>query len=99
MKFKPERWEKFPGAVKSIPDVWGNLLTFIGGPRSCIGYRFSLVEMKAILFTLVRAFEFELTVPGAEIVKRSVFVQRPLLRSNPGAGNQMPIIIKPHQRV
>ncbi|KAK0227770.1 cytochrome P450 [Armillaria fumosa] len=99
MKFKPERWEKIPDTVKSIPGVWGNLLTFIGGPRSCIGYRFSLVEMKAILFTLIRAFEFELAVPGAEIAKRSVIVQRPLLRSNPGAGNQMPIIIKPYQRV
>ncbi|KAK0438187.1 cytochrome P450 [Desarmillaria tabescens] len=97
--FKPERWEKIPDTVKSIPGVWGNLLSFIGGPRSCIGYRFSLVEMKAILFTLVRAFEFELAVPGAEIAKKSVIVQRPLLRSNPGAGNQMPIIIKPYQKV
>ncbi|KAG7453117.1 cytochrome P450 [Guyanagaster necrorhizus] len=98
-EFKPERWEKIPDAVKSIPGVWGNMLSFIGGPRSCIGYRFSLVEMKAIMFTLLRAFEFELAVPGAEIAKRSTIVQRPLLRNNPGAGNQLPIIIKPYQRV
>ena len=41
---RPERWENPPEAIASIPGVWGNLLSFLGGPRSCIGYRFSLVE-------------------------------------------------------
>lgn len=43
-EFKPERWEKPPEAISSIPGVWGHMMTFIGGPRACIGYRFSLVE-------------------------------------------------------
>ncbi|KJA19222.1 hypothetical protein HYPSUDRAFT_44481 [Hypholoma sublateritium FD-334 SS-4] len=94
-EFKPERWEKVPEAASSIPGVWGNMMTFLGGPRACIGYRFSLVEMKVLLFTLVRAFEFELAVPASEIGKKSFIVQRPLLRSNPKAGNQMPLILKP----
>ena len=41
---RPERWENIPNAASSIPGVWANQLTFIGGPRACIGYRFSLVE-------------------------------------------------------
>ena len=41
---RPERWENIPKSASSVPGVWGNLLTFIGGPRACIGYRFSLVE-------------------------------------------------------
>lgn len=41
---RPERWESAPEAAASIPGVWGHMLTFIGGPRACIGYRFSLVE-------------------------------------------------------
>jgi cytochrome P450 len=41
---RPERWESVPEAVSSIPGVWGNILSFLGGPRSCIGYRFSLME-------------------------------------------------------
>jgi cytochrome P450 len=41
---RPERWESVPEAVSNIPGVWGNMLTFLGGPRSCIGYRFSLME-------------------------------------------------------
>jgi cytochrome P450 len=44
--------------------VWAHLLSFLGGGHNCIGYRFSLAEMKALLFVLLRAFEFELAVPG-----------------------------------
>jgi len=33
LEFKPERWiQPLPEAVSSIPGVWSNLLTFIGGP-------------------------------------------------------------------
>ncbi|KAF7359134.1 hypothetical protein MSAN_01255000 [Mycena sanguinolenta] len=96
MEFVPERWES--EISNSIPGVWGHMLSFLGGPRACIGYRFSLVEMKALLFTLVRAFEFELAVPAADIGKKTSVVQRPIIRSDPKAGNQMPLIIKPYIR-
>lgn len=55
--------------------------------------------MKALLFTLIRAFEFELAVPAADITKRSFIVERPLLKSDPGAGNQMPLIVKPVAKI
>jgi len=96
-EFKPERWQDTPEAVSHIPGVWGHLLTFLGGPRACIGYRFSLVEMKAILFTLVRAFEFELSVPFSAIGSKSTMVQRPVLRSDPDRP-QLPLLIKPYRR-
>ncbi|TFK25770.1 cytochrome P450 [Coprinopsis marcescibilis] len=95
LEFKPERWEKVPEAVAGIPGIWGNMLTFLSGPRACIGYRFSLVETKAILFTLIRAFEFELAVPAEDIGKKSTIVQRPILRSDPKSGNQLPLLVKP----
>lgn len=99
MEFRPERWEKIPQAAAGIPGVWGNMLTFLGGPRACIGYRFSLIETKALLFTLVRAFEFELAVPVKDIVKKSSVVQRPVLVTDPEGGNQMPLLIRPVVRV
>jgi len=33
-------------------------LTFFGGGRSCVGYRFALLEMKIILSTLLTTFTF-----------------------------------------
>ena len=93
--YRPERWEKPPEAANSIPGVWGNMLSFLGGPHSCIGYRFSIVEMKALLFTLVRAFEFDLGVEPTDIGKRSAVVQRPFVLSKKEQGSQMPMVIRP----
>ncbi|KAF9236874.1 cytochrome P450 [Melanogaster broomeanus] len=97
-EFNPERWQNLPESVSHIPGVWGHMLSFLGGSRACIGYRFSLVEMKAILFTLVRAFEFELAVPASEIGKKATFVQRPVLRGDPTNKPQLPLLVKPYQR-
>jgi len=55
--------------------------------------------MKALLFTLIRAFEFELAVPLNDVdVRKGAIAQRPFLKSAPEAGNQMPLILKPVQR-
>ena len=40
----PERWENLPEVAKNMPGVWGHVMTFIGGARGCIGYRFALIE-------------------------------------------------------
>ena len=50
--------------------------------------------MKALLFVLIRAFEFELAVPPEDIMKKTTVVQRPLLRSAPEQGNQLPLLVK-----
>ncbi|KAF9534076.1 cytochrome P450 [Crepidotus variabilis] len=98
-EFKPERWldSSVPQAAHAIPGVWGHMLTFLGGPRACIGYRFSIVELKALLFALVPAFEFELGVPPEEIIKKALIVQRPVVKSEKSKGNQLPLKIRPVQ--
>ncbi|KAJ7478985.1 cytochrome P450 [Mycena latifolia] len=96
-EFIPERWESKESPIaNAIPGVWGNMLTFLGGPRSGIGYRFALVEMKALLFTLIRDFEFELAVPISDVGKKMTSVtQGPILLSNMEAGLQMPLLVRP----
>ncbi|KAJ7851014.1 cytochrome P450 [Mycena olivaceomarginata] len=95
-QFIPERWERRPTLSTSIPGVWSHMMTFIGGPRACIGYRFSLVELKALLFTLVRGLEFELALPAAKIGRLpTAIVQQPFVRGEREAGSQMPLLIKP----
>ncbi|KAL0067050.1 hypothetical protein AAF712_005834 [Marasmius tenuissimus] len=61
LEWKPERWlSPLPQAVSDakIPGVYSHLMTFIGGGRSCIGFKFSQLEMKVVLFHLVEALEF-----------------------------------------
>ncbi|KAJ6599775.1 cytochrome P450 [Mycena vulgaris] len=94
-EFRPDRWAEIPDAVKEIPGVWGNLLTFLAGPHNCIGFRFALVEMKVLLFTLVRAFEFEPAVQEGEIMASATAVQRPKLRSERKQGGKLPMIVRP----
>ncbi|KAJ7777801.1 cytochrome P450 [Mycena olivaceomarginata] len=95
-QFRPERWERSPALSTSIPGLWSQMLTFLGGPRACIGFRFPLVELKALMFTLVRALEFELAVPAADIGRLAMtIVQQPVVRSDLAAGTQMPILIRP----
>ncbi|KAJ7892659.1 cytochrome P450 [Mycena leptocephala] len=90
---RPERWEVPPPGASAVPGVWGHMLTFLGGPRSCIGFRFSLIEMKALIFTLVHGLEFEIAVPVAEMGKNGHdIVQRPLVVIDRGAGNRRGVI-------
>ncbi|KAI0716800.1 cytochrome P450 [Earliella scabrosa] len=64
LEWKPERWlSPLPSSVTEakIPGVYSNLMTFIGGGRACIGFKFSQLEMKLILCLLLSKFTFELT--------------------------------------
>ncbi|KAI0743350.1 cytochrome P450 [Daedaleopsis nitida] len=99
-EFRPERWDNPPEAISSIPGVFGHILTFLGGPHACIGYRFALVEMKALMFTLLRNFEFELAVPDEDIKASGLFLQRPAVaREENEKGSQLPLLIRPCRRV
>ena len=55
------------------------------------------VRLKALLFALVKAFEFELAV-RPEHIKKSGLVQRPVVQVEGKADkSEMPLIIKPYR--
>ncbi|KAH9896022.1 cytochrome P450 [Cubamyces lactineus] len=93
-EFRPERWDTLPDAVSSIPGIWANNLTFMGGPHACLGYRFSLNQIKVAVFTLLRAFEFELAVPAEDVGKSSTVLARPMRLSDPDKGPQLPMRVR-----
>ncbi|OBZ67845.1 Docosahexaenoic acid omega-hydroxylase CYP4F3 [Grifola frondosa] len=64
LEWKPERWlSPLPATVGEahIPGVYSNLMTFIGGGRACIGFKFSQLEMKVVLSLLLSRFTFSLS--------------------------------------
>ncbi|KAI0336186.1 cytochrome P450 [Cubamyces sp. BRFM 1775] len=98
LEFRPERWADPPKEAADVPGVWSNMMTFSGGPRACIGFRFSIAELKALIFTLVRAFEFELACAPEDVTMVGMFTQRPAVSSEPAKGAQMPLIVRPYSR-
>ncbi|KAI0828299.1 cytochrome P450 [Trametes gibbosa] len=96
LEFRPERWDNPPEGASNIPGVWGNSLAFSGGVHACIGFRFSVVELKALIFTLVRAFTFEFAADPADVTTIGMFTQRPALQSEVAKGAQLPFLIRPY---
>ena len=65
-------------------------MSFFGGPRSCIGYRFALAEMKAIIAILIERFQFHDV--GVPVNGRTFIVMRPSVEGEEGKmTNQMPL--------
>ncbi|EIW61094.1 cytochrome P450 [Trametes versicolor FP-101664 SS1] len=61
LEWKPERWlDQLPESVTEakIPGIYSNLMTFLGGGRACIGFKFSQLEMKVVLCQLLTKFTF-----------------------------------------
>ncbi|KAG8990152.1 hypothetical protein FRB93_003318 [Tulasnella sp. JGI-2019a] len=96
-EFNPERWFNPDSHPRSneVPGVHSGIMTFIGGPRHCIGYRFALMEMKVLVFTLLRNMSYSLPTPTPEVKKRAGFITRPIVTVPDGTlKSYMPLIVK-----
>ncbi|KAI0056907.1 cytochrome P450 [Artomyces pyxidatus] len=94
-EWKPERWlAPLPGTVADahIPGVYSNTLTFLGGGRSCIGFKFSQLEMKVVLSQLVECFRF--TPTNKELVWRYAAITTPSIKGSTRVGPQLPVILE-----
>ena len=70
--FDPDRWDNLPETVTNF-----SYLTFLQGPRSCIGRRFAETEMKVLLAILIQHFSFEEVVKGRRVEKKVMITTRP----------------------
>ncbi|KEF61837.1 uncharacterized protein A1O9_03408 [Exophiala aquamarina CBS 119918] len=61
--FIPDRWIDGPNAANGGAESPYSFLTFLHGPRSCIGQGFARLEMKCLLALLITRFAFETTSP------------------------------------
>ncbi|KAI9059398.1 cytochrome P450 [Trametes sanguinea] len=84
LEWRPERWlEPLPETVTEakIPGVYSNLMTFWGGGRSCIGFKFAQLEIKAVLAELLSTFKFENS--DAQVVWNMADVVHPTVGDSP----------------
>ncbi|GJJ11632.1 hypothetical protein Clacol_005868 [Clathrus columnatus] len=95
-EWRPERFLNGNGTHSQVNlGLIANLATFSSGIRGCIGWRFSLLEMQAILIELLENFEFSPSPGNVEIIRGSTGVMAPMVKGSTSARTQLPITLTP----
>ena len=79
-KFKPERWiDAGSGRATNNGGADSNyaFLTFLHGPRSCIGEKFARAELRALVAAFCGNFEMEMADPGEVVHVGGVITIKP----------------------
>lgn len=89
--FNPDRWSCLPHSARapSHPGI-ANLMTFSFGPHACPGWKFSMLQTKIFLATLIPHFFFE---PAADIQKFNAILTRPYVYDQFEFGTRLPVKI------
>nr|POF14325.1 putative cytochrome p450 4d14 [Quercus suber] len=83
-RFVPDRWidtdaatgERKPNNAGGAPSNYANL-TFLHGPRSCIGQGFAKAELRALVAAFVGSFQMDLADPNEDVVPSGVVTTKP----------------------
>ncbi|KAG5636628.1 hypothetical protein H0H81_007369 [Sphagnurus paluster] len=81
-EWKPERWlSPLPQALidARVPGIYSNLMTFLGGGRACIGFKFAQLGIKVVLSTLISEFKFS---PSKEIEWKMSSITSPSVKGS-----------------
>ncbi|KAL1746488.1 cytochrome P450 [Schizophyllum fasciatum] len=95
--FNPERWLK-EGYVNTPAGggMLNNLLTFGGGHRGCLGWRYAVLELSAFLVELIDRFEFSAPPDVLSKIRRGAAgVMVPMLEGELDRGAQLPLHVRP----
>ncbi|KAI9688043.1 MAG: hypothetical protein M1822_001548 [Bathelium mastoideum] len=87
-EFVPERWIDFDAAAGQRPEDGRpnnhggsssnyNILTFLHGPRSCIGQGFAKAELRALVAAFVGCYEWGMADPDEVVVPSGVVTTKP----------------------
>ncbi|KDR75313.1 hypothetical protein GALMADRAFT_249339 [Galerina marginata CBS 339.88] len=90
--YNPDRWFRDSGEKKGPTlGVYGNLLTFAGGVRTCIGWRFALYEVLALTFEIINNFELSVTPDIGRLRREACLVMLPTLEGEQVKGENLPL--------
>jgi len=63
-EWKPERWlSPLPETIRKapVPSIYAHQMTFLGGQRACIGFKFAQLGIKVVLSILLSKLKFEMS--------------------------------------
>ncbi|KZT02243.1 cytochrome P450 [Laetiporus sulphureus 93-53] len=90
-EWKPERWLQSEAPFVEdarLPGVYSSMMTFLGGSRACMGFKFAEMEMKLVLSTIVEAFAF---AEGPPITWEMSSIVRPTVTGQRTTNAQLPL--------
>lgn len=97
--FNPDRWlRESEGKKGPTLGVYGNLLTFAGGVRTCIGWRFAVCEVQTLTVAIVNNFELSPTPDIKRLRREACLVMLPTLEGEQLQGENLPLNIRIAQR-
>ncbi|KAK7472252.1 hypothetical protein VKT23_000373 [Stygiomarasmius scandens] len=90
--YNPERWLT-PNYVKTGVSlgVYANLASFSAGVRSCIGWRFAVIELQVFIVEMIRNFEFAKTPKIDKLRREACLVMVPTIEGEVENGSQLPL--------
>jgi len=68
-------------------------MTFGYGPHSCLGYRFTVAEIKIFIASLVPHFDFS-PAKDVKILKFNSILTRPFVSGKWNSGTQLPLCVR-----
>ncbi|KAI3609923.1 cytochrome p450 [Moniliophthora roreri] len=96
-KWNPARFLE-PSTRSSVTvGMTSNLLTFSGGPKGCIGWRFALMELHTLLASLLEQFRFD--VPeGVEIKDKLTVLIIPTVVGSEVVEAKLPLLVQSRKK-
>ncbi|KXN90138.1 Cytochrome P450 4A4 [Leucoagaricus sp. SymC.cos] len=90
--YNPERWLRDVTEMKGPSvGVYGNLLTFAGGVRTCIGWRFALYEVQSLTVEIINNFELAVTPEIERLRREACLVMIPTIEGEELRGENLPL--------
>jgi cytochrome P450 len=91
-EFNPDRWFRVSSGKKG-PNlgVYANLLSFAGGVRTCIGWKFALYEVMALTVEIINNFELNITPDIDRLRREACLVMLPTLEGEQLRGENLPL--------
>ncbi|KAI0889322.1 cytochrome P450 [Annulohypoxylon maeteangense] len=79
-EFKPERWIEKDGRPNNTGGATSNyeFLSFLHGPRACIGQTFARAELRCLLAALISRFEWKLDMDEKDVVAGGAITLAPV---------------------
>ncbi|KAI0388110.1 cytochrome P450 [Hypomontagnella monticulosa] len=79
-EFKPERWIEKDGRANNTGGATSNyeFMSFLHGPRACIGQNFARAELRCLLAALVARFEWQLDMDEKDVVPGGAITLSPV---------------------